>query len=161
MLYLAQRMARQALLSQADPAQTRPDCMPCSLNPVTGLLRWSLRCARSLGAVGAAAGFCSELFSVGGGFWIVPGLRQASNVTMHGVVATSLAVIALVSAASIASVVSQGLTISPLGWIFLAAVVFGMGVGRRLMTSVSAHRLFATVQALLAVALGAHTFLAR
>ena len=66
------------------------------LNPSTGRFAWSLSTAVLLAAIGALTGFMTGLLGIGGGFVIVPMLRKFTNVSMHGIVATSLLVIALV-----------------------------------------------------------------
>ena len=54
------------------------------------------------------AGLLSGLLGVGGGFIIVPSLRKVSNFDIQTIIATSLAIIALVSAISVTTYVLQG-----------------------------------------------------
>jgi len=159
MLYLAQRMARQALKDRKNRRGPQETCVPCSMSPATGRLRWSVACARSLGLVGAAAGACSGMFGVGGGFLIVPGLKRVSDVSMHGIVATSLAVIALISTSGVVAAYANGTHVSRLGLLFILGAVIGLMSGRRLAPAISGARLqlgFAAAQALLAVGLLIH-----
>jgi len=98
----------------------------------------------------------SGLLGVGGGFIIVPLLRRFTNVAMHGVVATSLLVIALVGAGSVVSAVAQGVTLpATVTGLFAVATAAGMVAGRALagrMQALHVQRGFALV--LIAVALG-------
>jgi uncharacterized protein len=74
---------------------------PCRIDPATGRLHWTPGAAAVLASIGAASGFLTGLLGVGGGFLIVPALRRFSDITIQGIVATSLSVIALVSASSV------------------------------------------------------------
>jgi uncharacterized membrane protein YfcA len=76
---------------------------PCTLNNQTGRFVWTSRCSVSIILSGAIAGFLSGLVGVGGGFVIVPALQRLSVLTMQSVVATSLAVIAIVSITIVAT----------------------------------------------------------
>lgn len=160
MLYLAWGMLRQALQEKtAGDIHASVVCVPCTMNVDTGRLRWNSGCARSLGWVGAAAGACSGMFGVGGGFLIVPGLMRISDISMHFVVATSLAVITLVSSVGVLSAYAQGIQISALGWEFIVAAVFGLLAGRIWAPYISGHRLklgFAAAQTLLSIGLFVH-----
>jgi uncharacterized membrane protein YfcA len=62
---------------------------------------------KAIGA-GSVADLLSGLLGVGGGFIIVPSLRKVSNYDTQSIIATSLAVIALVSAGSVTSYLLQG-----------------------------------------------------
>jgi uncharacterized membrane protein YfcA len=79
---------------------------------------------------GLAAGVLSGLFGVGGGFVIVPALVLVTGMGIHRAVATSLLVIALVSASGLASQLAAG---RPLPWaltgLFVAGGVAGMELG--------------------------------
>ena len=70
---------------------------PCQINPATSKLFWTAPCTARLGLAGSLAGLLSGLLGVGGGFVIVPVLRKVSDFNMATIIATSLAVIALVS----------------------------------------------------------------
>lgn len=159
MLYLAWRMAQQALQEKKAGVVPAKRCVPCTMNADTGRLSWNGGCARSLGWLGAVSGACSGMFGVGGGFLIVPGLIRISDISMHFVVATSLAVITLVSSVGVLSAYAQGIHISMLGWEFIMAAVFGLLGGRVLAPRISGHGLqlgFAAAQTLLAIGLFVH-----
>ena len=71
------------------------------------------------------------MLGVGGGFVIVPMLRRFTNVSMQGIVATSLLVIALVGLGGVVSAVMHGASLPmTLTASFTAATAFGMLIGR-------------------------------
>nr|WP_276583706.1 sulfite exporter TauE/SafE family protein [Pseudomonas sp. RIT-PI-AD] len=132
MTLVALRLVRQAFGHVAcDPAADSPR-PPCRLDPASGRFRWTPRVSAILAAIGALAGLLSGLLGVGGGFLIVPALRRVSDVPLHGIVATSLMVIALVSGFAAFGALSAGVRIDAMGASFIAASVAGMLVGRRL-----------------------------
>lgn len=112
-------------------------CAPCMLDPAVGRFVWTTRCARALALSGAAAGLLSGLIGVGGGFVIVPALRRYTNLPMNAVVATSLAVIALVSFNTVAISVMNGSLQWPVALPFWAGAVAGMLCGRVLALSLN------------------------
>lgn len=101
----------------------------CRRDP-SGRLHLSSRCFVVLVVAGLAAGVLSGLFGVGGGFVIVPALVLVTGMGIHRAVATSLLVIALVSASGLASQLAAG---RPLPWaltgLFVAGGVAGMELG--------------------------------
>lgn len=128
---------------------------PCRLDPATGRLHWTRRVAGTLGVIGAVSGFASGLLGVGGGFVIVPALRRFTDITVHGVVATSLFVIALISAGTVANAWWNGMHPGAQGWMFVAGGIVGMLLGRILTPHIEASRLQQIFSALMAaVALG-------
>ncbi|WP_150588906.1 sulfite exporter TauE/SafE family protein [Pandoraea eparura] len=124
---------------------------PCRLDPATGRLHWTRRVAGTLGAIGAVSGFASGLLGVGGGFVIVPALRRFTDITVHGVVATSLFVIALISAGTVANAWWNGMHPGAQGWMFVAGAIVGMLLGRGLTPHIAASRLQQIFSALMAV----------
>lgn len=130
MLVVAFRMAREAV-SRSDisvkPAFIEKNCM---LNPATGKLRWNLKCSSTLAAVGSLSGLFTGMLGIGGGFLIVPAFKRFSDVSMHGVVATSLMVIALISSSAVAVAILNGADISFISWFFIVAAGVGMLLGR-------------------------------
>lgn len=139
MLIVAARMYRASRADQACVAhQVVP---PCQMDPATGRLHWTRRVAATLGAIGAVSGFASGLLGVGGGFVIVPALRRFSDITVHGIVATSLFVIALISAGTVANAWWHGMHPGASGWAFVAGAIAGMLLGRRLAPRLAAARL--------------------
>src|SRR3546814_12859585 len=102
------------------------------LNPMTGKLSWTGRCAATLAGIGATTGLFAGMLGVGGGFIVVPAFRRFTNIDMHSTVATSLAVIALISISTVASLLVQGADISATGWNFVAAAVAGLVAGRQI-----------------------------
>lgn len=128
---------------------------PCRLNPATGRLHWTRRVAGTLGTIGAVSGFASGLLGVGGGFVIVPALRRFTDITVHGVVATSLFVIALISAGTVANAWWNGMHPGTQGWMFVAGAIVGMLLGRALAPRLAASKLQQLFSMLMAaVALG-------
>jgi uncharacterized membrane protein YfcA len=89
-----------------------PDCAPrkpaCVRGPETGRFIWTRPCAWALALSGPAAGLLSGLLGVGGGFVMVPALRRHTDLAMQPAVATSLAVIALISASGVATSSASG-----------------------------------------------------
>ncbi len=123
----------------------------------TGRIQWTWPTAALIAGIGALTGFATGLLGVGGGFIVVPLLRRYSGVSMHGIVATSLLVIAAVSSGGIVLALLHGAVIPPLAtaW-FAGATAGGMLLGRRLSRRLSAaqvQRGFAVVLALVAIGL--------
>jgi len=100
-------VAGMALLSSKDNVQMQEDicstAVPCAINPVTSKFFWTANCTKRLMITGGVAGFLSGLLGVGGGFIVVPSMRKISNLEHRMIVATSLAMITLVSLAGIVS----------------------------------------------------------
>ncbi len=106
--YVAARTFRRPVKHSAEATPASLPATPCQLDDFSGRLIWDARCARSLALSGVAAGFLSGLLGVGGGFIIVPALLKATLLPMRTIVSTSLAVIALVSAAGAFSAALAG-----------------------------------------------------
>ena len=154
MLIVSVRMLRRATAQGAGPL-LRAD-RPCMLNPATGRLHWTRRCAGTLAGIGATAGLFAGMLGVGGGFVIVPAFRRYTDIDMHGIVATSLMVIALISLATVGSVLLHGTRIPEIGWVFVGSAVVGMIAGRAGARHVQPRLLqiaFAAIAALVAVIL--------
>lgn len=131
MLVVAVRMVRRKAPAAA------PRAVPCRMDPATGRLHWTPVVAAILASIGALSGFLTGLLGVGGGFVIVPSLRQVSDISVHGVVATSLAVIALVAGGSVLVSWWEGAALPLLvAGPFVAGAATGMLAGRRIV-----HRL--------------------
>lgn len=107
---------------------------PCHINPDTGRLYWTPKTVVILGGVGVLTGFLTGLLGVGGGFVLVPALRKATDISMHGIVATSLLIIALIGSGGIISSLIQG-HVFPLtvALPFIVACIIGMFGGRKLI----------------------------
>ena len=122
----------------------------------TGRFVWTPLTTLLLAGIGALTGFMTGLLGVGGGFVIVPLLRRFTELSMHGIVATSLLVIAIVGVGGVLTAVLHGAVLPlELTLLFTAATAAGMLAGR-----FASHRLSAVyVQVgfaivLLVVALG-------
>ncbi|PLZ00860.1 hypothetical protein CY652_18585 [Burkholderia sp. WAC0059] len=154
MLVVALRLLRQALGGGApDPASGF--CVG-HLDPGTGRLAWTWSVAAALAGTGALTGLMTGLLGVGGGFVIVPMLRKLTDIPMHGIVATSLMVIALVGGGGIASTLVQGAS-PPLALtlMFSAMTAAGMVAGRVVSRRLApAHVQMGFAVALIVIALG-------
>lgn len=115
--------------------------MPCVLNPLQGRLRWTLPCAKALAFTGMLSGLLSGLLGVGGGFVIVPALGRYTNLNMKSVVATSLAVIALVSTGSVVTASLTGVMHWQVGAPFAGGAVLGLLLARPLAAKLAGPRL--------------------
>ncbi|AVA35680.1 uncharacterized protein ACUXAV_002161 [Cupriavidus metallidurans] len=161
--WVAVRMFRQSRAPQpvASAASVASTAMlpqgplpPCQLDDATGRFVWTASCTRALAASGIGAGFLSGLLGVGGGFVIVPALRRATNAPVKTIVATSLAVITLVSASGVVSTALAGNMNWHVAAPFAAGAMLGMLVGRLFASRLSGQRLqqgFAVVAGLIAI----------
>ena len=111
----------------------------CSVNPTTSKLFWTAPCTKRLILTGGFSGFLSGLLGVGGGFIIVPTLHSISNLESKMIVATSLAVISLVSMVSALSYAGNGVILWSIALPFVGATLVGMLLGRKLHGKISSH----------------------
>lgn len=155
MLWIATKMLRR-------PTVTEHAHTPCCVNPTTGRLHWTPLGTFTLAAIGAVAGVFSGMLGVGGGFLIVPALKRFSDLSMHSIVATSLMLIALISLSASGMSLAQGAVIPLSGWVFVAAAMGGMMIGRQLAPRIPPVRLqqgFSILTALVALSMLARTYL--
>lgn len=154
MLLVAARLMRQwrsaGCEEAAHPVLARVDSL-------TGRFDWSMKSGVAIAAIGSMAGFVTGLLGVGGGFVIVPMLRQFTNVSMQAAVATSLLVISLVGSMGIVSALAHGASLPPqISFVFMAYTVAGMLLGRRLALRLPAQltqKIFGAVLVLVAFSL--------
>ncbi len=128
---------------------------PCVTNLETGRLVWNRPCAQALVLSGIGAGFLSGLLGIGGGFLVVPALTKTTELPMQSVVATSLAVVALISTTALLSAAASGRVDWVIALPFAAGAAIGMLVGRGFAPGIPGHilqRAFALIS--FAVALG-------
>jgi uncharacterized membrane protein YfcA len=142
LLYASGRMLRKAVreIRHGQPL-ARAESRPCVLNPLQGRLRWTLPCARALAITGLLSGLLSGLLGVGGGFVIIPALTRYTNLEMKSVVATSLAVIALVSVGSVTTAALAGVMQWEVAIPFALGAVVGLTVGRQVAQRLAGPRL--------------------
>ena len=114
------------------PSQPSGPAAPCHVKSSDGRLDWTLPCARSLGLTGVVSGLLSGMLGVGGGFVIIPALSRYTDLDLHSIQATSLAVIALVSASAIGASALHGSILWSVALPFTAGSVLALLVGRRL-----------------------------
>ncbi len=127
------------------------------INPATGRFHWTWTSGLLFAGFGAFTGFMTGLLGVGGGFIIVPAMRRYTDVSMHGIVATSLMVIALVGSGGILVALANGAQLPmPATALFAVATALGMGIGRKISPHISektVQRGFASVLLLAAASL--------
>jgi uncharacterized protein len=129
---------------------------PCQINPATSKLFWTAPCTARLGSAGSVAGLLSGLLGVGGGFVIVPALRKVSNFDMQTIIATSLAVIALVSASGFLTYTLHYSVDWKIALPFGVSTLVGMLVGRQFTAKIpprNNRRAFAVLALIVAIML--------
>ncbi|MBM3109944.1 sulfite exporter TauE/SafE family protein [Pseudomonas sp. P66] len=142
LIYACGRMMLKACRQlRGEPPLGKRTVMPCVLNPLQGRLRWTLPCARALAVTGVLSGLLSGLLGVGGGFVIIPALSRYTNLDMKSIVATSLAVIALVSTGSVISASVAGVMHWSVGAPFAAGAIAGLLVARQFASRLAGPRL--------------------
>lgn len=102
---------------------------PCIRDTESGRFVWTTKCASRLAVSGSVAGVLSGLLGVGGGFVMVPTLQRYTDLPMKSVVATSLAVIALISMTGVATSILGGHFNVAIGAPFAAGAIAGMLLG--------------------------------
>lgn len=128
LLWVAYRSLRPAPESELAGA----DSPACATGAESGRIIWTARCARILASTGSLAGMMSGLLGVGGGFVIVPALKRYAGLSSQSVIATSLAVIALVATSALIAATAAGRLDWTLGIPFCAGALAGMLAGRPL-----------------------------
>lgn len=113
---------------------------PCTINPISSRLFWTASCTKRLLLLGSIAGFLSGLLGVGGGFLVMPSLQKISNLEHRMVVATALAMTALVSLAGVISYASYVVINWAIAIPFVSATLAGSLFGRLLSKRISAHK---------------------
>ncbi len=141
LVYVAVDMFRQSLKDQNTLDTTDPPAQPCLLETAEGRLIWTWACARALALSGSIAGFLSGLLGVGGGFVVVPALKKVTNLQMQSILATSLAVIALISAIGVTSATLMGHMDWSTATPFTAGALFGMLTGRSFAHKIDGYKL--------------------
>lgn len=136
--FVAWRMLVPAAGSGSGAAAAVP---PCRLDPAAGRLLWTSRCFRTVALTGAASGLLSGLLGVGGGFVIVPALARSTDLDIHSVQTTSLAVIALVSISGVGAAAWHGSLDVTLAAPFAVGACVALLLGRRVASRLSASRL--------------------
>jgi uncharacterized membrane protein YfcA len=119
-----------------------------------GRFIWTKPCARALTVSGCVAGLLSGLLGVGGGFVMVPALQRNTDLPMQSIVATSLAVIALISLAGVVTSALSGALAWDIALPFSGGALAGMLAGRAVSARLSGPHLqkgFAVVSAIVAV----------
>ena len=155
MVLAAFRLLQQA--RQPLPTEASSKWVFGRIDSATGRLAWNWTTGAMLAGIGALTGFATGLRGVGGGFVIVPMLRKFTDIPMHGIVATSLLVIAIVGVGGVLAALLHG-TVLPreLTLLFALATAAGMLAGRSASRRLSAAQVqvgFAIVLLLVATGL--------
>lgn len=142
LVWVAWRSLRQGSRKPGDCSRSATVGVPvCAMNPVTGRLSLRAPCTLALAGTGMLSGMLSGLLGVGGGFVIVPMLSHISNVSVRGIVATSLAVIALVSIGGVLGAASQGGLTGSIAAPFAVGAVLALLAGRHVGSRLAGARL--------------------
>ncbi|MGZ8291602.1 MAG: sulfite exporter TauE/SafE family protein [Telluria sp.] len=162
LMYVAWKTWRGAR-DPASASAATPAVVPvCAPNPATSRFIWTRPCALALSLSGMVAGLLSGLLGVGGGFVMVPVLKRYTDLTMQSVVATSLAVIALVSVTGVVASAASGAIDWAIALPFTGGAVAGMLAGRTVSARLAGPHLqmgFAAVAAIVALTMLARTAL--
>ena len=156
LVYVAVRMFLEATQALSGKTIERVKPPPCQLDLSIGKLIWTVPCARSLMFSGALAGFLSGLLGVGGGFILVPALKSFTDLPMKAIVATSLGVLALVSAGGAFFSMASGILNITIAIPFAGGALIGLLMGKFLEHHISGHRaqqIFAVFTLIVAISL--------
>jgi uncharacterized membrane protein YfcA len=147
MVMVARRFYRQARTEHL----SSDDVVHLALiRPSTGKFIWTPLTALVLGSIGAFTGLMTGLLGVGGGFLIVPLMRRFTNLSLPGVVATSLFLIALVSSGGVINALHSGAHLPAVETSeFVTAMVSGMLIGRTVSRLLQARQVQMGFSALL------------
>jgi uncharacterized membrane protein YfcA len=133
LVMVAYRSARDS--ASADTA-SRGSAHPCARHSASGRIAWTASCAGVLSLSGGIAGVLSGLLGVGGGFVMVPALQRYTDLEAKAVVATSLAVISLISLTGVVASITTGALNGKVAWPFalgsVAAMLLGSALSSRL-----------------------------
>lgn len=154
LLLVAFRTFRQATRPPVAVPANVHSLHPCKRDGATGRFIWTSSCARALALSGTVAGLLSGLLGVGGGFVMVPALQRYTDLAMRSVVATSLAVIALVSVTGVVTSAATGGMVWSVAIPFSAGALAGMLGGRMVSARLAGPHLqigFAVVSAAVAI----------
>jgi uncharacterized membrane protein YfcA len=139
--------------AQPLPSRRAP---PCIRAEASGRFVWTTQCAVRLSLAGGLAGLLSGLLGVGGGFVMVPALQRYTDLTMQSVIATSLAVIALISLTGVVTSMSSGHFNFAVGIPFTGGTLAGMVIGGAIAPRLASKHLklaFALISSAVAVGL--------
>lgn len=128
MLVVAVRIFSNSRQTSSDLQRPEKTCL---INAKTGRINWNPASFFKLCLIGLMSGISTGLLGVGGGFIVVPALIRCSNISMNGIVATSLMVITLVSSGAVISAATMGnLAINETTSLFIGGAAGGMLLGR-------------------------------
>lgn len=139
LMFISSKMVMKTL--NKTKATVSKDIKRCNINRTTGRFDWNSRCFKSLSILGGLSGLFSGMLGVGGGFLIVPGVRYLSDLEMHGTIATSLAVIAMITGTTAVMGLASGIYQPINAWGFIGSCVCGMLAGRTLTPYLDARKL--------------------
>ena len=154
LLFVAWRSFKQANDDTPECGASDDDTLPCVRSTDDGRFVWNTRCARALIISGGVAGLLSGLLGVGGGFVMVPSLKRYSDLNTQSIIATSLAVTALIAASGVIFSASTGGIDWNIALPFAGGAVVGMLGGRivsRYLKSAHLQKGFAVIAAAVAV----------
>ena len=156
LMYVSIRMLLQVAKSLSGKSVQKLKSPPCQLDLSIGKLIWTAPCARALMLSGATAGFLSGLLGVGGGFILVPALNKFTDLPMKSIVATSLGVLAIVSAGGAFISLASGTLNIAIAIPFASGSLLGLLIGKMLEKKISSFRIqqiFAVLTLVIAVSL--------
>jgi uncharacterized membrane protein YfcA len=154
LLLVALNSFRRAREGEPKLANRDQKLHPCMHDAVSGRFVWTSACARALVLSGMLAGLLSGLLGVGGGFVVVPALQRYTDLAMQSIVATSLAVIALVSVTGVVTSAAMGGITWAVALPFSAGTLSGMLGGHLISARLAGPHLqigFAIVSVLVAI----------
>ena len=155
-MYVSIRMLLQVARNLSGEPLPQIKSPPCQLDSSIGKLIWTVPCARALMFSGATAGFLSGLLGVGGGFILVPALNKFTDLPMKSIVATSLGVLAIVSAGGAFISLASGTLNTAIAIPFACGSLLGLLLGKVLEKKISGPRIqqiFAVFTLIIAVSL--------